>query len=136
MKEITRYELGELLEKNYIYYLKRESKIVYVGQTINIMERLLSHLRNADKDFDSASYFPVDGSKEERNYIEAGLIIEHKPEYNKSLPVKAVDMGLIKEKDLPSFIPESMKEKFFVIKSRGVNCYDSSIIKEFLTHED
>lgn len=135
MKEITRYELGELLKENFIYYLKRGEKIVYIGQTINLMQRLGSHL-DSDKDFDSAVYFPVVGDKEERNYIEAGLIIEHTPEYNKCLPVKAGDMGLIKEKDLPSFIPEGMKEKFFVIKTRGVRCYDSSVIKEFLAHEN
>jgi len=62
-----------------IYFLLKDSQIVYIGQTTNGLTRVLAH---KDKDYDSYSFFPT--SKENLNYLESINILHYKPIYNKS----------------------------------------------------
>ena len=63
-----------------IYFLLKDNKIVYIGQTTNGLSRILSH---KDKDYDSYSFFPF--LKHNLDYIESINIIHYKPIYNKSV---------------------------------------------------
>jgi hypothetical protein len=65
-----------------VYYLLRNKKIVYIGSTSNGLLRILSHTK--DKDFDEIRYLPQ--TEETKFTVEAREIVDHKPEYNKSLP--------------------------------------------------
>jgi len=67
-----------------IYFLIRDGEIVYVGQsTCNILERIVSHLRN--KDFDSFTVIHMT-SDVDLNAVEAAYVYALRPEYNKSMP--------------------------------------------------
>lgn len=63
-----------------IYFLLRQDKIVYIGQSVDCFSRVLTHTRDASKDFNRACYFPV--SRDELNNIEETLIALFKPEHN------------------------------------------------------
>ena len=63
-----------------IYFLCRDSKVVYVGQAENVHQRLVEHMRT--KVFDSVFYLRVQANK--MNKIEAALISHLKPEYNRT----------------------------------------------------
>lgn len=62
-----------------IYFLCRGSKIVYVGQSVNVMGRVSSH---KDKDFDSVFRFPVTRSNLSR--VEEAFIRVLRPRYNRA----------------------------------------------------
>jgi len=69
----------------YIYHLKDEDEIVYVGQSVNkkgMMGRFSSHC--VDKEFDDTSFYEVDDDKLDQT--EADEIIKYTPKYNTSLP--------------------------------------------------
>jgi len=63
-----------------IYFLCREDRIVYIGQSINLMMRLGNHTQN--KNFDRVFYFEV--ARGELNSVEAALIEYYDPEYNRT----------------------------------------------------
>lgn len=65
-----------------IYFLIKENKIVYVGQTKSGIKRIYQHLNK--KDFDSYSFFIIK-DKKELDKIEAYFITKYRPIYNKSL---------------------------------------------------
>ena len=64
-----------------IYFLMDGNTIVYVGQSIDVASRVLSHIRDPQKRFDRACWFPV--AKEELNDVEEALIALLKPEQNR-----------------------------------------------------
>jgi hypothetical protein len=78
---LSRYKLHEFNLKrdwSYVYILYYKFEIVYIGMTIKLDSRLLSHIK--DKQFDSAKYIltsPVDAPR-----IERELISFYKPKYN------------------------------------------------------
>lgn len=61
-----------------VYFLLKGDQIVYVGQSININERIRTHEKI--KDFDKFTY--VGCEKENLNEIEAKYILKFKPIYN------------------------------------------------------
>lgn len=63
-----------------IYFLISGEEIVYIGQTIDIEERLKSHF-HGKKEFDS--YYSLDCKKEEADLLEYIYINIFKPKYNK-----------------------------------------------------
>ena len=70
---------------NHIYYLIDDGEVVYVGQTRSISMRIVNHLRDKSKVFDSYKLIEIpDGS--DKNHCEFFQIMQHKPKYNKSLP--------------------------------------------------
>lgn len=62
-----------------IYFLCNHNKVVYVGQSENVHQRLIEHMRT--KIFDAVFYLRVPANK--MNKIESALISYLKPEYNK-----------------------------------------------------
>ena len=80
LAEITYKSMPIIIKKEpLIYFLLKTDQIVYVGQTRNsISDRILSHSK--EKDFDSFSYFVVNGN--ELDKLEADNIIYHHPKYN------------------------------------------------------
>ena len=75
--------LAELQNKiKCVYFLLFEGEIVYTGMTKNLLSRILGHLKERTKVFDSVQYIETDSDQledTEKNYIE----ILH-PKYNKS----------------------------------------------------
>jgi hypothetical protein len=63
-----------------IYFLCKNERVVYVGQSENVHQRLVEHMKF--KEFDSVFYLRVPAHK--MNKIESALISYLKPEYNKS----------------------------------------------------
>jgi hypothetical protein len=61
-----------------IYFLKREGRIVYIGQSVNVYARVAQHRK--DKDFDSVDFLPCDKSK--LDDLEGFFIRLIKPELN------------------------------------------------------
>ena len=65
---------------NYIYFLKRGNKVVYVGRTKNLKNRLSQH---KDKIFDNYHYLIC--RKECASNLEDVFIVKHDPIHNHSL---------------------------------------------------
>ena len=65
--------------KMYIYFLKNNNEIVYVGMTTSLYGRITAH--GYDKIFDSVEYIEVPG--EDAKFIEYYFIQKYLPEYNK-----------------------------------------------------
>jgi len=63
-----------------IYFLVKDEKIVYVGQSTNIFARVGTH--KMDKDFDKAVYFECPST--ELDDLEYELITVLQPKYNKT----------------------------------------------------
>jgi len=64
-----------------VYFLKKKSEVVYVGQSINIAQRISDHQREKEKDFDSFDY--VECSVDNLNSNETFFIHYYNPKYNK-----------------------------------------------------
>jgi hypothetical protein len=67
-----------------VYFLIKDNRIVYVGQTVNIHNRLSGH---GDKDFDAVALVEVT-DKSIRNNVEAHYSVTLAPPYNKIVPTK------------------------------------------------
>ena len=65
-----------------VYFLCDETKVLYVGQSVNVQSRVMTHVRDGRKQFDHTRifYFPVPES--ELRQIEAELIRMLRPKYN------------------------------------------------------
>ena len=71
-----------------VYELFLDGELVYVGQSTELPNRILTHLKSGGVNFDS---FDVTFCNEdELNDIEATYIIERQPKKNKSVPPNAV----------------------------------------------
>lgn len=81
-KELSYIEdLMEMNEMNYppcVYFLCREGKVVYVGQSIQLGYRITTH--NRDKEFDQVYYIAV--PEKDLFGVESTFIHILKPEYN------------------------------------------------------
>ncbi len=73
---------SHLVGKPVIYYLVQGDEVIYIGQTCNLAQRLLSHMSN--KDFDRYSFF--ESAPEDLDLLEAELILHFKPALNKGVP--------------------------------------------------
>ena len=75
-KNVKYFDLSN--EIYYIYFLLKNNKVVYVGQTNNIFNRIKEHKKN--KDFDNVAYITT--TKNKVNYLENYYIIKYEPFYN------------------------------------------------------
>lgn len=73
----------------YIYFLKNNERVVYVGKTKNIKRRIKEH---KDKAFDSYDYIKCDESN--ANYLEDKYIMKYDPKYNRCLNSKGEYVNL------------------------------------------
>ncbi len=65
-----------------IYFLFRESVLVYIGQSGWCESRINGHLRRGVMDYDSHHIMPWPGSRADRGRLEKELIVAFRPEYN------------------------------------------------------
>lgn len=78
------YPVSTLSQYRGIYFLYSCGQLVYVGQAVNVHMRVLGHISEGTKQFDSFGWIPFpEGDLDE---FEANYIIELKPPLNKSLP--------------------------------------------------
>jgi hypothetical protein len=73
----------ELFYSPCIYFLYFGGKIVYIGETISLMQRISQHVNDGVKEFDSFTFEVIEGSGVQRKHRESCLIRKHKPKYNK-----------------------------------------------------
>ena len=70
-----------LLEiKEGVYFLVNNDVIVYVGKSVNIAKRIISHIEKGDKSFSDMFFIEVNGW--ERHKLETACIKKYKPRYN------------------------------------------------------
>lgn len=67
-----------------IYFLMRGDQVVYIGQSINVVSRVCTHMREGKKNFDHFRYMPCDFNDLDK--IEASFISMFDPEYNSTMP--------------------------------------------------
>ena len=85
---LTEYLLNnkkDIIFYKFIYCLIKDKEVVYVGKTINIQNRILTHKRDENKDFDSFSIIaqlPNDISEQELLKLEEKYIKLLKPKLN------------------------------------------------------
>lgn len=89
---IKRYNSFEFLNKKGIYFLFRNNIVVYIGQSINIGNRIFAHKRGKKsklqprKQFTHYGFMEYDLNHKDMCELEAKFIISHKPEYNIMIP--------------------------------------------------
>jgi predicted GIY-YIG superfamily endonuclease len=67
-----------------IYFLIQNQKIVYIGQSHDVINRIYTHLNKGKKGFDSFSYIEI--AYDKLNILEAEYIVKFKPIHNTKLP--------------------------------------------------
>lgn len=73
-------------KNKYIYFLKSNEKIVYVGQTQSTYDNRTNRPnQHTNKEFDSFDMIQIENYMD-LDIVEAFYIIKYKPKYNKSLP--------------------------------------------------
>ena len=65
-----------------VYFLIKKGEVVYVGQSKQFYSRLMQHVHDDDKEFDSYTFIVCD--PEEVNALERNYIKRFKPRYNKT----------------------------------------------------
>lgn len=68
-----------------VYFLCDEKDIVYVGQSINVANRIATHLSEAEKQFNQVYFIPCHISH--LNHLESSMIRYFKPKYNQTCGV-------------------------------------------------
>lgn len=63
-----------------VYFLLNDDDIVYIGQSVDCFNRVLTHSRDVRKEFNRTCYIPV--CRDELNDIEETLISIFKPKHN------------------------------------------------------
>jgi len=72
-----------ILRKSGIYKLIKDGEVVYIGMSVNIMDRLTTHVYNKVIDFNSIYFYTIEGiNKEGLRGIESRMIERFKPIYN------------------------------------------------------
>lgn len=65
-----------------IYFLIRKGKIVYIGQSENLIGRIMSHYAIDSMKFDTVRFIQFDGHRYDRRRYETRLILYFKPKWN------------------------------------------------------
>jgi len=100
-----------------IYFLLKGQDVVYVGQSVNTFKRILDHISDKRKRFDS--FYVLDANKEDLNTLEHMYILKFKPIHNFSKKMDRFVVPKIKGeiKQVATIkIPPSDVEKFETIK--------------------
>lgn len=64
-----------------IYYLIDNDEIVYIGQSIRVYGRVLTHIKERSKQFNRFAWISI--KAEQLNVSEAAQIVAHNPKYNR-----------------------------------------------------
>jgi hypothetical protein len=70
------------IERPGVYILYQRGMPYYVGESKNMPRRIVSHLSDSKKDFDSYLFIDVGGGRSTRRYVENALICELDPPGN------------------------------------------------------
>ena len=82
-----------------VYFLKQDDEIVYVGQSVNLKERIKSHKYDEAKEFNNHSF--IECEKDKLNEVENAYILKHNPVFNiKKFEIKTGSNGMKKMKML------------------------------------
>ena len=95
-----------------IYFLYYKNKLVYIGQSINIIMRLWSH--RGQKLYDNAIYFNINNN---RLLIEKKLIEKYKPIYNARNNDKYIKNEIYINNILPIFELNIFRKKYKLSRS-------------------
>lgn len=81
-----------------IYFLVEDTEIVYIGQSVDVFTRVLTHRREGHKSFDKCCWVPV--PRDELDAVESALIALFKPRHNRDGVAKHGDETLALTYDL------------------------------------
>jgi hypothetical protein len=91
VKNLLYLPFQEIMTPPGIYFLVSESKLVYIGQACNVLDRILTHVNEGVKKFDEAFFIPI--PVEQLDKVERSLINFYRPEYNKSVGPFTAEMN-------------------------------------------
>ena len=130
-------------KETFVYFLLKNKEVVYVGQTINGLNRIKQHFIENKKDFDD--YKTVSCIRAKLNELENYYIIKYQPKYNKILNHEKIKVSYIiyKLKDTIGFNPYSLKrieeimekapfKKYEFKKGKNINKEHGDLIVDFL----
>lgn len=84
---LIKKESKKNIRKRGVYFLIKGDDIVYVGKSIDIHDRIKTHIKDKDKPFDYYSYIVLNNYEEKELYIlESKYILKYRPLYNKKYP--------------------------------------------------
>lgn len=115
-KEIIKNMFPAELRKSIIYFLIKDEKIVYVGQSTNGIYRIAAH--SSDKVFNG--YFYKEYPTEKLNDIEAEYIVRFEPYYNNSMPTNNIYKSIAYLKEIYNTDARTLK-KF--LKNNNIKPY-------------
>lgn len=75
-------QLNEFFGISGIYFLFKENKLVYIGESSCVFTRISQHFKNTKKEFDSFKYEIFQGTIKQRKLKERKLIIRYNPILN------------------------------------------------------
>lgn len=93
----------------YVYHLKKDGDIVYVGQTCNLLQRVLAHYKEGVKDFDSMDYVSLDSHKQmmRKEFIDITI---NNPKYNNAERASISSTGFCSDTKLFNLISSYAKK--------------------------
>ena len=93
-----------------IYFLFDDEELVYIGKGANVYARIGTHKKN-DIKFNGASYYQV-ANEQKRDVLEAKLIWELRPKYNKQI----INPAIIRLRQLKRANGKTMSESYVDLK--------------------
>lgn len=101
-----------------VYFLIKNNEIIYIGSSINIYGRLVTHYNSID--FDSHSFIKMNMlDKKELRIIEAEYILKYLPKHNCKLPVNNKYEHI--NKNLPKeLIRIDNENKILLLRKKGI----------------
>lgn len=116
--------------ESFVYFLIKNSTIVYVGQTTSGLARVLSHCYN--KDFDSYSTIPC--PPENLDEMESDYIYKFYPKYNTSLPQNNKYISRFQLKKQYRIEGNALRRliKLYGIKTNRLDCFIRKDIEDAL----
>jgi len=74
--------VSDIFEAGGIYFLYNNKEIVYIGESKNMVHRIIQHTNNTSMIFDEFKMWRFGFSKKQRQEKERELIIKFMPKYN------------------------------------------------------
>lgn len=143
MKEISsgHRSIVRLPEIRGIYFLASHSSVIYVGKSNDIHRRVVHHLYEGKKAFDSYSWIEYECSDFELANLEADWVFAYNPNENKIIPEnsKYISVGSIerkygiKKKLLVELLESSCLKEF---RACGASCYEIDQLKSCLWFQE
>lgn len=97
---------------NGVYFLIKDNEVVYVGKSKDVHSRVMTHLVDKEKDFDSYSYILLENAHD-RDVTECFYIETLAPKYNNSFSEKHLLLEVLQEIALLSGYKIRSREEIF-----------------------